>query len=405
MIPHQLIQSLWIRYTNITLASSLEKYKNQICYMGSPKHQHFIPKSFLKQFALKNERDKYLIDTLMRGDAKITTLTTTQVCVQKNIYTFPEGVEGDRFALEKRYAVEVDAVYPEVYALLSDPTIHKLTLEQKSKILNTVLSLYFRTPFFLNEKNERLDVRFDRFSNLLNNNKEQLIYNHDNGTSYTLTKENIEDVRAMLKIENKIKFLEEHLEQWKSFVEHKMVCGMEVIEVSDEVPLISSDNPVLILGSDGRPNYQDIFHPDNIIEVAIDPKKYLIIYPNAVSEEESLDLKRGSRDKYFAAGVNLRTEETSDGRVLGYPGDVHKHFESQQKLGEDSEENIDHYSKFIRQTMLLDDLMKTVTKSGGTMLSKAVIEKVRELFHSGELEGSEPFEKILKMYKDIGINI
>ncbi len=116
-------------------------------------------------------------------------------------------------------------------------------------------------------------------------------------------------------------------------------------------------------------------------------------------------MKRGSRDKYFAAGVNLRTEETSDGRVLGYPGDVHKHFESQQKLGEDSEENIDHYSKFIRQTMLLDDLMKTVTKSGGTMLSKAVIEKVRELFHSGELEGSEPFEKILKMYKDIGINI
>lgn len=73
--------------------------------MGSPKHQHFIPKSFLRQLALKNERDKYLIDTLMRRDAEITTLTTTQVCVQKNIYTFPEGVEGDRFALEKRYAV------------------------------------------------------------------------------------------------------------------------------------------------------------------------------------------------------------------------------------------------------------------------------------------------------------
>jgi len=372
--------------------------------MGSPKHQHFIPKSFLRQFALKNERDKYLIDTLMRGNAEITTLTTTQVCVQKNIYTFPEGADGDRFALEKRYAVEVDAVYPEVYALLSDQTVHELTLEQKSKILNTVLSLYFRTPFFLNGQNEKLDIRFDKFSSLLNYN-EKLIYKHDNGIRYTLTKENIEDVRAMLKIENKIRFLEDHWEQWKAFVEHKMICAIEVIEVPDQVPLISSDNPVLILGSDSKPNYHNIFHPDNIIEVAIDRKKYLIIYPNAVSDQESLELKRGKRDKYFAAGVNLRTEQTSDGRILGYPGDVHKHFESQRTLGEPSEENLAYHENFKNQTLLLADLVKTVTEQGDTFFAKPVIDKVQLLSKSGEMTGSEPFEKILQMYRDAGIDI
>lgn len=373
--------------------------------MGSPKHQHFIPKSFLRQFSLKNEKDKYLVDTLMKGDPNIKTLTTTQICVQKNIYTFPEGIEGDRFALEKRYAVEVDAVYPEVYALLSDDNVQAIPLEEKSKILNTILSLYFRTPFFLNKQNEELDTIFDKLSFVLNEKDDPIYYDHKNGTRYKLTLENIEEVRALLKVENKIKFLEDHLEQWQSFVNHKMKCALEVIKVPDEVPLISSDNPVLILAPDSRPNSQDIFNPNNIIEVAIDPKRYLIVYPNAVPEDEYTQIRRGKRDKYFAAGVNLRTQQVSDGRILGYPGDVQKHFESQQKLGEYSEENLRYFVTFEKQTLLINDLLNTVMKAGGTFFAQEVIVKVKFLSNSGELKGYCLFENILKMYSDKGLSL
>jgi len=346
-----------------------------------------------------------LVDTLLNGDPNIKTLTTTQICVQKNIYTFPEGIDGDRFALEKRYAVEVDAVYPEVYALLSDDNVKAITPDEKSKILNTILSLYFRTPFFLNKQNEELDGIFNKLSYILNEKGDPVYYDHKNGKRYVLTLENIEEVRTLLKIENKVKFLEDHLEQWQSFVNHKMKCAIEVIQVPDEVHLISSDNPVLILGPDSSPNIQDIFNPNNIIEVAIDPKRYLIVYPNAVPEDEYTQIRRGKRDKYFAAGVNLRTQEVSDGRILGYPGDVQKHFESQKKLGEYSEENLKYFVTFEKQTILLNDLLNTLMKSGGTFFTKAVIMKVKLLSSSGALKGNEAFEKILKMYSDKGLNL
>jgi hypothetical protein len=112
--------------------------------MGNPVHQHYIPKSYLKYFGEK-KGDNYFVDTVM-ADGQIKQLTTTNICVQKNIYTFALNTPGDRFALEKFYAVEVDAAYRKVYDMLVNPNITVIGEDDKRSILNTILSLYFRTP-------------------------------------------------------------------------------------------------------------------------------------------------------------------------------------------------------------------------------------------------------------------
>lgn len=374
--------------------------------MEQPKHQHFIRRSFLRQFAMKNENGKYMVDTLMRGkNEQVKTLSTTQVCVQTNIYTFPIDTEGDRYTLEKQYAVEVDAVYPEVYRMLVDKDISDINREQKAKILNTILSLYFRTPFFLNEQNRQLDGTSDKISAFLGSTNKRVRYKYEDGRIFTLTSQNLEDIRSELKIEKKKAFLEQHLKEWKEFIKYKLVCGLEVIEVSDEVPLISSDNPVLILGERANPNPSNIFHPDNIIQVAIDPRHYLIIYPNKVSEEEFRKILRSTRDKYFAAGLNMLTQELSDGRVLGYPGHIHKHFESQRQLGEHSPENVHYLENFIKSTELMADLTITIKPAGDDLLNHKVISKVKILRESGKLEGDKSFESILDFYRERGVDL
>ncbi|SIN77079.1 DUF4238 domain-containing protein [Chitinophaga niabensis] len=372
--------------------------------MGAPKHQHFIPKSFLKQFATKAEEGRYLVDTLMRGSDEIKTLTTTQVCVQKNIYTFPPETPGDRFSLEKRYASEVDDIYPSVYNLLIDTELTSLSKEQKRSVLNTILSLYFRTPFFLNDENEKLDKSFDGFNDRLNSGDDIIEYIDEWNEAHVINMENIEEIRAALKVKNKLFFLDNHLEQWKRFVDYKMECGIEVMEVPAEVPLISSDNPVLILGPDSKPNPHNIFDQHNIIEIALDRKHYLVIYPNAVSEGERLELRRGKRDKRFAAGVNLRTEETSDGRILGYPGDVKAHFESQKALGAHTEENIKDFKNIRDKATGLAELF-IIAKKTGSMFSKESIAKAKEIKDSGIMDNDDAFKKLMGTYSAMGIKL
>ena len=372
--------------------------------MGEPKHQHFIPKSFLKQFAQKVADNRYLVDTIMKGKEEIKTLPTTQVCVQKNIYTFPVDIEGDRFKIEKRYAVEVDGVYPSAYALLSDSSLNVLNPDQKRSILNTILSLYFRTPFFLNRENEKLDHDFNELATRVSDLEEVFEYTDSEGRALSFRAVQLENVRSDLKAQNKTRFLENHLEEWQKFVDFKMTCGMEVISVPNEVPLISSDNPVLILGPDSKPNPDNIFDPNNIIEIALDRTRYLVIYPNVVSNEERMYIRRGERDKYFAAGVNLRTAQTSDGRILGYPGDIVTHQKSQQELGEFTPENIEYFENFRDQALALNEIFQTGLKSG-SIFSKEAIEKMKEINMNGRMSGNREFEKIKSVFEALGIDL
>lgn len=136
--------------------------------MNSPKRQHFIPRSYLRLLS-ECADGKYFVDTMLRReDKEITRLSITDVCVQKNIYTIPSEAVGDKYALEKYYAEKVDSIYPEVHEILTNDQIRAINPDDKRKILNSVLSLYFRTHRFLNFKIlvTRLEKMASRFSNV-----------------------------------------------------------------------------------------------------------------------------------------------------------------------------------------------------------------------------------------------
>ena len=362
--------------------------------MGNPKHQHFIPRSYLKYFAERKE-DQYWIDSLMRGeDEKIIQLTTTNVCVQKNLYTFPLNTPGDRFAIEKFYAIEVDAQYSAVYEMLTNANITVIGNEDKRKILNTILSLFFRTPRFLNYRNEKLDSALNRMASEILNPEQEITIGLRNGKQKIFKRKELELLRQELKVKNKENFLIDHFSNWQDFVNYKMQCGMEVITVDNEVPIVTSDNPVQIMDMNGQINLEDIFHHDNIIEIPINRNTYMIIFPNSVAENEQRRIIRSKRDKYFVAGINKTTEKYSDLRLIGYPGDLEIHFESQKVLGEWNTQNISAFHELIKKTNSTVDLMNVIKKNG-TAICQDVANRVKEIRETGSMNDDEMFNKLI----------
>ena len=116
------------------------------------KHQHFIPRSYLRNFA-EERNDKFFIDAkfLQSGTIK-NNISVNDICVDKNIYTIPNAAD-DKYKLEKFYAENVDSAFPEVHRLLTNSSTTFVSPEQRQKIIYVTMSLYFRTPKFLNLQN------------------------------------------------------------------------------------------------------------------------------------------------------------------------------------------------------------------------------------------------------------
>lgn len=343
--------------------------------MSKPKRQHFIPKSYLRNFSIEKE-GKHFVEAKLRSEDKPRSelISIKDICVDKNIYTLPNIDNDEKYLIEKYYAEHVDGVYPEVYALLVNPSINNITPGQRAQILMTTMSLFFRTPKFLNLNSRRMNLIL-----------EYAVKNHMDSQGNVKFKfknydldfniEDIDDVCADLKIKNKQKFLVEHLKDWHRFIEYKSSVGISVFRIYEDIDLISSDNPVIMHSIKGNPF--DVFDPTNIINLPLDNKHFLTIFPN--TESASTDkIFRGDRDKWFALSTNLSVEENSEDWILGKPKSIYAHISDQVEYGKHSPENLQALEDMKEKAQDGQELMRIIEEVG-TIAHIRVANKVKEL--------------------------
>jgi hypothetical protein len=147
---------------------------------------------------------------------------------------------------------------------------------------------------------------------------------------------------------------------------------MSVFEIEGDVELITADNPVLIHSSAG--NRFHLFNP-NIIEVPIDRRHFLWVYPNTEHPGENRIL-RSVRDKWFALTLNSQVQKNAETWIIGYPGTVAKHLLDQKKYGEPNEENLKAVDNIKDSANLMMGLLELAEKHG--FASYPVAEKVRQ---------------------------
>jgi len=343
--------------------------------MSRPKHQHFIPKSYLRNFAVSQD-DKYFVEAKLKDEEspKEKLLSIRDICVDKNLYTIPHIAGEEKYALEKYYAENIDGVYPEVYELLTDPNKTYITTKQRAQIVMTTMSLFFRTPKFLNSNERRTNLIIDYGVNNHMDDKGNVKFKFkDNDFNFHI--DYIEEVKANLKIKNKLKFLKEHLDAWQKFIQFKINAGLSVFRIYEDLDLITSDNPVIMHSVVGNPF--NVFDPTNIISLPLDNKHFLTIFPN--TESAMLDrIFRGDRDKWFGLTSNLEVERNSEEWIIGKPDSVKTHLTDQVKYGEHSPDNLQALEDMKQRAFDTKDLMDIVEQVG-TFAHQRVADKVKEL--------------------------
>jgi Protein of unknown function (DUF4238) len=370
--------------------------------MSQPKHQHFIPRTYLRNFAIEKD-GKFFVQAKAKNDEKPKErlLSIKDICVEKNLYTIPHAEEFDKYAIEKYYAENVDAIYPEVYELLTNPKVTTISDEQREKIISTTLSLYFRTPKFLNIGRRRTDKILEHvsrnFADESGNVKLQFM-----GYNLDFNIDDIEAVKQALNAKEKVLFLKNHIQEWHEFIKFKYRAAISVLRIYEDIKLITSDNPVVMRNHDGK--FYSPFDPNNIIHLPLDSKHYLTIYPNAMDVDAPNMIFRGNQDKWFALTTNLGVERNSETWILGEPESLTAHIIDQENYGAVTPENIQSMNDMKEKGHDIQKLNDVITETG-TVAHQKVADFVRELLKKRIHENDPEMLKVALIITQLGFPV
>ena len=115
-------------------------------------HQHFIPRGYLRKFAHTQNDNTFLVDAFNKLNGQLRPdISVADICVETDLYTLTH-LEGDqKYGIENFFSDNIESKYSAIYRLLVEEKKGIITPEEKTYILYTTLSMYFRTPKVLNQ--------------------------------------------------------------------------------------------------------------------------------------------------------------------------------------------------------------------------------------------------------------
>lgn len=366
--------------------------------MSKPVHQHFIPKSYLNNFAI-SEDDKNFISAKDRDKDKVITVSTRDICVDKNLYTLPQNE--NKFAIEHFYADNIDGKFPEVYKMLIEKTTNDIDIQTKVNIISVALSLYFRTPKFLNQENRIFEELVREAQK--NSKGGDFIIEYAN-EEIIISPNEVEQIIKEQRENNRIKFLSQHLDAYEKFVKSKIKDVIYVYHIIDESELITSDNPVIIRpyadptdkNFDAEKHYNQVINPfdkTNTIHLPLNNKTILTILPN-LDAFPDLKIKRLEKLQIDTVMYNHDIERYSERWILGKPGSIEKHIKDQAEFNEKNPEAVSAVAAYIEKTIQIKELTELIEKNG--VKNEDVRAKAKYMETLESVKNDPNFGKILK---------
>lgn len=360
---------------------------------SEPIKQHYIPRSYLKNFGVEGKKGNYFVDAYkLEDDFLLEQISTKSICFKKNLYTIPNAEIDRKYDLEHHYAEHVDAEFPKIYKLLIDETVKVLTAEQKKQILYVCLSLYFRTPRFLNHQNAFTDQILDRM--LLHADKNGDVKFTFENVKHEFNIKDIDSVRNEFKERNKVKFLVQHLEKWKEFVDYKYDCTINVHKINDDnAPLITCDNPVAIRGIKTT-RFDGLFDPNAVITLPLDTKYYLEIFPNNIADGQTR-IHRMVHDRDYVFTTNQIIQGNAEKLIIGKPGTIERHFQIQSSYedAENAEQFVEKAKFKFEEMQKFDKLCRT---AGFT--SKETVSQLKKMLSHEYFKNEEQLIQLKRLY-------
>lgn len=362
--------------------------------MAEAKNHHFIPQSYLRRFAYQ-KGDNFYVYVRNKGD-KFFPVNIRNICSENYFYTNPEAK--DKNEIESFYANNIDNVFPIIYELAKDDKIEKIDAETIEKVVTAALSLYLRTPKFLNEYNAHFLKLLEELERFVMGKDEN---HHINflGRKIDIKNLNLETLRNEILKENKVIFLSEHIQVLNSLVKFIDADGLGINIIADDSEFITGDNPVIIRNHlTGQ--FHNLFDPNNIIYLPIDHKTMLTITPKNFGSMENRILRVLCTED-FTITTNYDIEANSEKWIIGSEDSLKNHLNDQAARKDETPENI-HWLEINKiKASLMGELYDMLTKNNDE-INPEIAAKVLSLSEHELLKDDPQLKKSLATLKELG---
>lgn len=366
--------------------------------MSEPKNHHYIPQAYLRNFAEKRKKEDYVF-VQFRGE-KFHWTNIRNICSETYFYSIPNISEDKKNIIENYYANHIDNTFPEITEILTDDSCGIIDLSTRRKIITSALSLYFRTPRFLNAYNTHLQQLLAQLKDYILGNTEVHTISFF-GKLINLQNLNFEELESEIKQQNKIFFLKEHIEVFNAFVDYKINDGIGIKKIIDDYEFITSDNPVIIRNS--SEGFSNLFDPTNIIHLPINHKYLLSIAPKAENDLANTFNRIEGRFQSVLV-INVDIEKNSQNWIIGSEKSIHNHLSDQINFNEMTPANEKLVSDTKEEAKLMRDLYGVLERSNGIITEEFIV-KLKELSNHDLFKDDPNVSRNIKELREKGYSI
>ncbi|MBP6302258.1 MAG: DUF4238 domain-containing protein [Bacteroidia bacterium] len=364
--------------------------------MTIAKNHHYIPQSYLRNFAFEKNREHYVF-VRYRGE-KFHTVNIRNICSENYFYTLPSD-HVDPNIIETFYANNIDNVFPLLYEIAHNFSIEEVDQDTIKKIIRSAVSLYVRTPRFLRMYTEHIKLM------LANLHERAQDYPHVEkakflGEEIDIRTVDFKQLEEEFVQKGKIIFLTQHLDVLEAFVESRKANCIGINTISDNSEFITCDNPIILANSKTGDNF-NLLDPKNTLYLPLGPKHMLAILPESY-EWSGGKVLRIMSEKDFTIGINSRLENNSESWIIGSKDSVNNYLVDIELYNREIPENFQRLDDIKEKAKLMDELNVVLNQSGGE-LNVAVITKIVELSKNRLFKDDPNFERHLKNLKEQGL--
>jgi len=239
--------------------------------------QHFVPRTYLKNFGYKKQDDTYVkVARKETTENKLFETNIINICAENHLYTLTGSLE-ERQILERIYSTAFENDYNSIYSILSDDRIFSISLEQRKFIISTVITMFYRTKKWLSEFNDFTDESTSRLYGMCKqNNKESYI--ETNNERISISGLTLSELQKNRKENNRIPMVLFQLEFALKLIEAKKNDNINVFKIIGNGEFITSDNPVLAKNINSE--FTIPFDINNAYYLPISSKYLVSIFPN-----------------------------------------------------------------------------------------------------------------------------
>jgi len=240
------------------------------------KNHHFLPKTYLKNFATR-KYDDYYLNLLNKDEAfdKIIESNIRDICAENHLLKL-NGNGKSKQKLEDVYTDIFENHYDKLFSVLTDDSVLEITDELKKSVVSAVVTIFYRTKKWTDLLGYHTDENIKKIDQLRDQFKVDHYFN-SKGVQVGFQNKTLEELEASHKNITRIPLIITQLKIALKLIEAKQFDCVNVYKITDDSEFITSDNPVLAINMQKMRTMH--FNIENAYYLPISNKYLIGIFP------------------------------------------------------------------------------------------------------------------------------